>query len=95
MTKEQAIEILANEKMCVQRDCDRNCGACELAREETEIVDAFDTAISALMEGGAIPGIHRLTPDALSLIKYMPEAVNALADKLIEKFDKIILEGEP
>lgn len=50
MTKEQAIEILANEKMCVQRDCDRNCGACELAREETEIVDAFDTAISALME---------------------------------------------
>lgn len=51
MTWEQAIEILANEKKCVKRNCDRNCGACELAREEAEIIEAFDTAISALMEG--------------------------------------------
>lgn len=44
----RAISIIENEKECVQRDCDRDCSRCELVKEESEIVCAFDLAIRSL-----------------------------------------------
>ena len=35
-----------------------------------------------------------LTPAAIHLLKYMPEAVNALASKLAAKIDEAILAGD-
>ena len=43
-----AISIIENEKECVQSDCNRDCSRCELVKEESEIVSAFDTAIRSL-----------------------------------------------
>ena len=43
-----AISIIENEKECVQSDCDRDCSRCELVKEESEIVGAFDLAIRSL-----------------------------------------------
>lgn len=43
-----AISIIENEKECVQSDCDRDCSKCELVKEESEIVGAFDLAIRSL-----------------------------------------------
>lgn len=55
MTRTEAIVIINNEKDCVQnRDCDRACGFCTLAKEEAEIVEAFDLAIKALKNGDII-----------------------------------------
>lgn len=35
-----------------------------------------------------------LTPAAIALLKYMPEAVNALAVKLTKKIDELLLYGD-
>lgn len=35
-----------------------------------------------------------LTPGAIALLKYMPDAVNALASKLASKIDEVILAGD-
>ena len=43
-----AVSIIENEKECVQSDCDRDCSRCELVKEESEIVSAFDLAIRSL-----------------------------------------------
>ena len=48
MTRMKAISILLNEKACVKSRCDRNCGACDLAKEEAEIIEALSMAIQAL-----------------------------------------------
>lgn len=48
MTRLKAIHILLNEKACVESNCDRNCGACSLAKEEAEIIEALNMAIEAL-----------------------------------------------
>lgn len=38
--------------------------------------------------------IVALTPAAISLLKYMPEAVNALAAKLTTKIEELVLYGD-
>ena len=49
MTAEKAITLLQNEKACVETDaCDHDCGACSLAGDQKEIVEALDMAIRAL-----------------------------------------------
>lgn len=48
----QIIEILEKEKECVKRnvgkDCDRDCGNCDLVLEDEEILTAYTLAISIL-----------------------------------------------
>lgn len=46
----QVIEILKNEMECVRRanSCDRQCQNCDLVRDDTEILDAYNAAIYAL-----------------------------------------------
>ena len=53
MTKEQAIEIIRKEYLCVDRDCDieRSCGKCDLMIPTKEpILEALDMAIEALKQ---------------------------------------------
>lgn len=49
---EQIIEILNIEKECVKRninkDCNRDCGSCDLVLEDEEILTAYILAISIL-----------------------------------------------
>ena len=49
---EQIIEILNIEKECVKRninkDCNKNCGSCDLVLEDDEILTAYTLAISIL-----------------------------------------------
>lgn len=42
------IEVMRTELQCVQRDCDRNCGRCDLVLPLEEIVRAYNDAISVL-----------------------------------------------
>lgn len=51
MTNQEAIEIVKNEKVCVERainGCDRKCEKCDLLREDKEIQQGYDLAIEAL-----------------------------------------------
>lgn len=52
MKYQKTIKILENEKECVKRadknNCNRNCLNCELVQNTETILNAFDTAISAL-----------------------------------------------
>ena len=47
MKYETVIEILENEKECVQRAniCDRECQVCDLVRHDEEILEALNIAI--------------------------------------------------
>ena len=48
MTKVEVIDILKIERECISRDCDRNCGYCDLVQEQETLLDAYDSAISLL-----------------------------------------------
>ena len=48
MTKAKVIDILKIERECISRDCDRNCGQCDLAQEQETLLDAYNSAISLL-----------------------------------------------
>ena len=50
MTKQEAILILKNEQECIKSKCNRECGKCTLAKEESEILEAIDKAIYALSD---------------------------------------------
>lgn len=55
MTEKEAIEIIRVERTCVERNaaklnCDRDCGHCDLLKEDNEILEAYNIAISALEE---------------------------------------------
>ena len=42
------LKVLKTERECVIRDCDRNCGKCDLSLERSEILSAYDALISML-----------------------------------------------
>lgn len=48
MTKAEVIRILKIERECISRDCDRNCGYCDLVQEQETLLDAYNSAISLL-----------------------------------------------
>ena len=50
MTREEAIDILENEKMCVNNEtCQREeCATCSLVMDKDKILTALDMALSAL-----------------------------------------------
>ena len=39
------LKVLKTERECVSRDCDRNCGKCDLALGQSEILSVYDTLI--------------------------------------------------
>lgn len=46
----QIFNVLKTERDCVSRDCDRNCGKCDLSLERDEILYAYDTIIALFAE---------------------------------------------
>lgn len=49
MTIDEAIKVIQTEKECVSRkQCDRDCAKCDLVMRDTEIINAYEMAISAL-----------------------------------------------
>lgn len=54
MSGEEAIKIMMNEDLCVQRaeNCDRCCGNCDLLMDADKIREAYRTTISALKDYG-------------------------------------------
>ena len=41
----RAIELLGIERECVSRDCDRDCGRCDLVQEKSELLEMYDEVI--------------------------------------------------
>ena len=50
MSNEEAIDIIKNEMLCVESNCDRDCSSCSLVKDENDILDSFGKAITALEE---------------------------------------------
>jgi hypothetical protein len=50
MTKAEVIKYLKIERECISRDCDRNCGECDLVQEQETLLDAYNSAIALLEE---------------------------------------------
>lgn len=48
MTKNEVIRILKIERECISRDCDRNCGECDLVQEQETLLDAYNSTIALL-----------------------------------------------
>lgn len=48
MEKTEVIRILKIERECISRDCNRNCGECDLAQEQETLLDAYNSAIALL-----------------------------------------------
>ncbi len=44
------LNVLKTERECVSRDCDRNCGKCDLALGQSEILSVYDTLISTFSD---------------------------------------------
>lgn len=42
------LKVLKTERVCVSRDCDRNCGKCDLSLERSEILKAYNALIAML-----------------------------------------------
>lgn len=48
MTLSRAIELLGIERECVSRDCDRDCGRCDLVQERSELLEMYDEVIRVI-----------------------------------------------
>ena len=50
MDKNEVIKYLKIERECISRDCDRNCGECDLVQEQETLLEAYNSAIALLEE---------------------------------------------
>ena len=50
MDKSEVIKYLKIELECISRDCNRNCGECDLVQEQETLLDAYNSAIALLEE---------------------------------------------
>lgn len=48
--KEKVIKGLQIERECVSRDCDRDCGKCDLVQDRDWLLSVYDDAIALLKE---------------------------------------------
>ena len=71
---EKAIQWLEIERECVSRDCDRDCGQCDLAQDRETLLSACDDAISLLKSQRprvmTLEEVKRLLPGADVWIEY-------------------------
>lgn len=51
---EKVIKVLQIERECVSRDCDRDCGKCDLAQDRDWLLSVYDDAITLLKEQEAV-----------------------------------------
>ena len=57
MEQETIIKGLEIERECVSRDCDRDCGACDIVQDKDWLLSVYDGAISLLKEQEAVEPI--------------------------------------
>lgn len=50
MDMEKVIKVLQIERECVSRDCDRDCGKCDLVQDRDWLLSVYDEAIVLLKE---------------------------------------------
>ena len=50
VNRENVIKGLQIERECVSRDCDRDCGKCDLVQDRDWLLSVYDTAIALLKE---------------------------------------------
>lgn len=52
MTFEESFVLMHNEIECIKRakDCDRDCGKCELVKNDQELIEAFQFAKEAIQK---------------------------------------------
>ena len=62
----KAIKGLQIERECVSRDCDRNCGICDLVQEKEWLLSVYDDAISLLKAQEAVEPIR----DAINVRRF-------------------------
>lgn len=48
MTKAEIIKYLKIERECISRDCNRNCGECDLVQEQETLLEVYNSAIALL-----------------------------------------------
>ncbi len=48
MTKQEILRGLHIERECISRDCNRDCGRCDLAQERDWLLQVFNGAIELL-----------------------------------------------
>lgn len=48
--REKVIKGLKIERECVSRDCDRDCGKCDLVQERDWLLSVYDDAVALLKE---------------------------------------------
>ena len=48
MQKDKVIKIIETERECVSRDCDRDCGRCDLVMDKTDILLAYNEVLKML-----------------------------------------------
>lgn len=52
--REKVIKGLQIERECVSRDCDRDCGKCDLVQDRDWLLSVYDGAIAMLKEQEAV-----------------------------------------
>ena len=45
---DRIIELMRIERECVSRDCDRECGKCDLVQDRSELIAAYDIVIKTM-----------------------------------------------
>lgn len=65
--REKVIKGLQIERECVSRDCDRNCGQCDLVQDRDWLLSVYDDALALLKEQDSFLGIQQ-TADGITFI---------------------------
>ncbi len=50
MEKTEIIKYLKIERECISRDCDRNCGQCDLVQEQETLLNVYNNAINIIKQ---------------------------------------------
>lgn len=58
--REKVIKGLQIERECVSRDCDRDCGKCDLVQDRDWLLSVYDDAITLLKEQDKLVNVDKL-----------------------------------
>lgn len=88
MTRVEAIKILENEKECVKRAeyCNRQCGKCELVKEDKIILKTFDIAIEALEQEPKIGHWIRNEKQGVQAVGYLTYHCSECGREICSKY---------
>ena len=79
---EKVIKGLQIERECVSRDCDRNCGQCDLVQDRDWLLSVYDDAIELLKESNRSKHGHWIVlQDCLNSGVYCSECMNKMFDR--------------